>query len=87
MSFNPETVQALLKAASNNPDFKMNKESLAVTCELLTAFTTEVVMRSTQQALQRRSSMAHASELDGGDTKLDVNCLERVLPQLLLDFN
>ncbi|KAJ3070439.1 hypothetical protein HDU98_006562 [Podochytrium sp. JEL0797] len=80
MSFNADTIHAIMKQATNNPDLKLTKDALPVSCELLTVFTTELVMRSLQQAIQREKN-------SGKEVVLDVAALERILPQLLLDFN
>ncbi|ORY51358.1 hypothetical protein BCR33DRAFT_712438 [Rhizoclosmatium globosum] len=87
MSFNPDTIQAIFKQATNNPDFKMSKDALPVSCELLTVFTTELVMRSLQQSMQRRNSLHKGKGPESEPVVIDVGSLERVLPQLLLDFN
>ncbi|KAI7892191.1 CENP-S associating centromere protein X-domain-containing protein [Mucor mucedo] len=53
----------------------VNKDALQLSCEFLRLFVTEAVHRSAKEQ----------EILNSGDT-IDVEHLERILPQLLLDF-
>ncbi|XVF11640.1 hypothetical protein REPUB_Repub08aG0044900 [Reevesia pubescens] len=74
---NTEVVESEFGAGTskkNRPTSFANPNALKLSCELLRIFITEAVHRA-----------ATIAEAEGG-TKIEATHLERVLPQLLLDF-
>uniref|UniRef100_A0A0D9W6B1 Centromere protein X n=1 Tax=Leersia perrieri TaxID=77586 RepID=A0A0D9W6B1_9ORYZ len=67
-------VEPVAETSRRNRSATANASALKVSCELLRIFVTEAVQRS-----------AFIAEAEG-TTKIEPTHLERVLPQLLLDF-
>lgn len=75
-TFNPETVQTVFKHAWKNENSKANKEAILLSCEFLRLFVVEAINRSSEEQ----------QSMDSSSNTIDVEHLERILPQLLLDF-
>ncbi|WOG89183.1 hypothetical protein DCAR_0208419 [Daucus carota subsp. sativus] len=83
-NFDPDLIQAIFKliwsknalagTSKKNRPTSANSSALKMSCELLRLFVTE--------AVQRAAAIAEAE----GASKIQATHLERILPQLLLDF-
>ncbi|KAL2482582.1 hypothetical protein Fot_44026 [Forsythia ovata] len=69
-----ETVEMGVGTSKKNRLTSVNANALKLSCELLRLFVTE--------AIQRAATIAEAE----GSNKIEATHLERILPQLLLDF-
>ena len=74
VSFKVETVQKLLNLFFKDDKTKINQDALKLLAELLKLFVQEGIGRA---AIQARNESAE---------KVDLEHLEKILPQLLLDF-
>ncbi|XP_071814791.1 centromere protein X-like isoform X1 [Apostichopus japonicus] len=70
----PETVMKLLQRHFQDPKIKVTNEAVALTTELLRIFVQEAALRSAEQAKDESSVVVEQKHL------------EKILPQLLLDF-
>ncbi|KAL8111574.1 protein MHF2 homolog [Apium graveolens] len=70
----PVTDEAVAGTSKKNRATSANSNALKLSCELLRLFVTE--------AVQRAAAIAEAE----GASKIQATHLERILPQLLLDF-
>ncbi|KAG2206193.1 hypothetical protein INT46_002969, partial [Mucor plumbeus] len=79
-----DTVLKVFKNSFKNENSKVNKEALQLSCEFLRLFTLEAIHRASKE----QDDMSRLDEQDGPRSrkKLEVEHLERILPQLLLDF-
>ena len=73
--FKKETVRQLSKISFKSEKTKFNNESLLLTTEMLRVYVLEAAHRAAYQA-----------KSEGSDS-VNLEHLEKVLPQLLLDFN
>ncbi|KAJ3415206.1 hypothetical protein HDV05_005346 [Chytridiales sp. JEL 0842] len=78
-SFRPETINALFAQVMSS-ETKLNKEAVTLSSELLRLFTIEAI---NQSAIAARPA---GFNTDSQRVVLQVSHLERILPQLLLDF-
>ncbi|PIK56024.1 putative centromere protein X [Apostichopus japonicus] len=69
-----ETVMKLLQRHFQDPKIKVTNEAVALTTELLRIFVQEAALRSAEQAKDESSVVVEQKHL------------EKILPQLLLDF-
>ncbi|KAL0285805.1 UNVERIFIED_CONTAM: protein MHF2 [Sesamum calycinum] len=72
-TFDPELIRAIFRLVWERRA-AVNGNALKLSCELLRVFVTE--------AIQRAATIAEAE----GSLKIEATHLERILPQLLLDF-
>ncbi|KAF1799744.1 hypothetical protein FB192DRAFT_1138796 [Mucor lusitanicus] len=64
----------------------VNKEALQLSCEFLRLFTVEALHRASEEQDKIESSLTDESGTTTSRKELQVEHLERILPQLLLDF-
>jgi len=78
LSFNTKVVHDIFKTSWRNPKTKVGKEALTLSAEYLRIFTTQAVIRTTNEAM---------NEAGGGSLiRLEVAHLEKITPQLSRDF-
>jgi len=73
--FSTQTIEQLSKLVFRNEKTRFSTESLALTTEMLRIYTLEIVHRSLHQAKSEGCSTVQPEHI------------EKVLPQLLLDFS
>eukprot|EP00088_Acartia_fossae_P068207 TRINITY_DN8603_c0_g1_i1.p1 TRINITY_DN8603_c0_g1~~TRINITY_DN8603_c0_g1_i1.p1 ORF type:complete len:110 (+),score=24.38 TRINITY_DN8603_c0_g1_i1:328-657(+) len=73
-SFQPQTIEQLCKMFFSNEKTKLNSEPLLLTTELMRIYTLEAYQRAARQA-----------DSEGCDS-VTAEHIEKILPQLLLDF-
>ncbi|KAL7321425.1 hypothetical protein PS15m_001187 [Mucor circinelloides] len=84
-TLNPDTVSKVFKSSFKNQNSRLNKEALQLSCEFLRLFTVEALHRASEE--QDRIETSMSDEIGTRPRKtLQVEHLERILPQLLLDF-
>ncbi|KAI7902369.1 centromere protein X [Cokeromyces recurvatus] len=81
-TFNPDTVSNVFKAAYKSDNAKANKEAIILACEFLRLFTVEAIHRASDE----QDIMNTTTTVNEASNTLEVEHLERILPQLLLDF-
>ncbi|CAO0790845.1 unnamed protein product [Mucor circinelloides] len=80
-----DTVSKVFKSSFKNQNSRLNKEALQLSCEFLRLFTVEALHRASEE--QDRIETSMSDEMGTRPRKtLQVEHLERILPQLLLDF-
>lgn len=72
--FSPQNIEQLAKMHFSNEKTRLSNEALAQLCEMIKIYTLEIAHRAAEQARQE------------GTTTVTTEHLEKVLPQLLLDF-
>ncbi|KAI9290301.1 centromere protein X [Umbelopsis sp. AD052] len=77
LTFKNETIQNVFKAQWKDSGTKANKDAIQLSTELLRIFTVEAVHRAVDEANK---------DAGGGSQTLQVEHLEKILPQLMLDF-
>ncbi|KAI8639119.1 centromere protein X [Parasitella parasitica] len=83
---NPDTVLSIFKSSFKNKNSKINKEALQLSCEFLRLFTIEAVHRASEEQDNLNKSALEEQGSSNQRKKLELENLERILPQLLLDF-
>lgn len=73
--FKESTVTKLLQEHFGNPKTKLNAEGSALVTEYLGLFVKEIISRAERQAKTE------------GDSQVEGSHLEKVIPQILLDFS
>ncbi|KAI9362056.1 centromere protein X-like protein [Zopfochytrium polystomum] len=77
-AFSTELIQALVAYKTENNSVKINKDALLLAAEYLRVFTLEALSEAAEQAEKPGTS---------GNGRLMLAQLEKILPQLLLDFS
>ncbi|CAM0136300.1 hypothetical protein VKS41_006895 [Umbelopsis sp. WA50703] len=77
LTFKSETINSVFKTQWKETGTKANKDALVLSTELMRIFTVEAVHRAVDEANK---------DAGGGSQTLQVEHLEKVLPQLMLDF-
>ncbi|GBC01310.1 hypothetical protein RclHR1_04130026 [Rhizophagus clarus] len=78
LTFNTKVLHDIFKASWKNPKTKVGKEALILSAEYLRIFTTQAVIRATNEAM---------NDAGGGSLiRLEVAHLEKITPQLSRDF-
>ncbi|RIA86267.1 hypothetical protein C1645_780027 [Glomus cerebriforme] len=78
LTFNTKILHDIFKTTWKNPKTKVGKEALTLSAEYLRIFTTQAVIRATNEAM---------NEAGGGSLiRLEVAHLEKITPQLSRDF-
>ncbi|KAJ3225685.1 hypothetical protein HK099_006406 [Clydaea vesicula] len=77
-----ETVYAILKTKFKDETLKVNKEAISISSLYMSIFITEAIIQSTKKS-KLSNELVHKADIPVVDTEH----LEKILPQLLLDFN
>ncbi|ORY93209.1 centromere protein X-like protein [Syncephalastrum racemosum] len=85
-TFNPETLNTLFKLSFKDQSTKANKDALVLSAEFLKLFTAEAVNRSADELDRLGGPAEFGNEDTAQNERINVEHLERILPQLLLDF-
>ncbi|ORZ20697.1 centromere protein X-like protein [Absidia repens] len=76
VTYSTDTVQAVMKSAWKDPRTKANSQAVQLSAEFFKLFTIEAIHRASEEAKQ----------ISDRSDEVQVEHLERILPQLLLDF-
>ncbi|KAI8334199.1 centromere protein X-like protein [Chlamydoabsidia padenii] len=75
-TFSTDTIHAVMKSVWKDPRTKCNAQALQLSAEFFRLFTIEAIHRASEEA-QRQTDT---------DNEVQLEHLEKILPQLMLDF-
>ncbi|SAM08177.1 hypothetical protein [Absidia glauca] len=75
-SFSTDTVQAVMKTVWKDPRTKSNAQALQLSAEFFRLFTIEAIHRASEENARQAEPIE----------EIQVEHLEKILPQLMLDF-
>ncbi|KXN66206.1 centromere protein X-like protein [Conidiobolus coronatus NRRL 28638] len=85
INFKLDILRELISQFKNSDNTKISKESLLLINEYLKIFTKEAILRSLQIAQNQQKEIGISNSSDQ-PVNVDIDHLEKILPQLLLDF-